>query len=97
MIFEPLDLSLLGLKHLLDKEHFPLLFNKLISVLLVLRALDRDSKACSFSHIDLALDLRVDSEGRRFNVCLTYLPKATFSGRPIFFPDLKLLALFFLL
>ena len=47
--------------------------------------------------VDLILDLGVDGQLTRFNICLTQLAKTTLSNWPIFLPDAFVFILFTLL
>ena len=89
MLGKSFDLLLLGLKHLLDKEHLSLLLNKLPSVLSVLRSLDRDGEAGGL--IYFILHLWVDGNLGRFDISFTNFTEATLSGWSVFLPDFKLL------
>ena len=89
VILEPLDFSLLGLEHLLDQEHLPLLLDELVAVLLVLGALNRDREARCLPHIDLTLYLRVDSQSTGLDIGLAYFPKAALPGGSVFLPYFK--------
>lgn len=89
MIFQPLDLALLRLKHLLHQEHFPFLVNELVPVLLVLRSLNGNSEPGGFSHVNLILHLRIDRECRWLDVCLAYFPETAFPSGSVLLPNFK--------
>jgi len=97
MILEPLDFSLLCLKHLLYKEHLSFLVDELVAVFLVFGSFNRNSETSSLTYIDLTLYLRVDGESTGLDISLTDFTKATLSGGSILFPDLERLVTFLLM
>ena len=70
-ICKSLDLLVFLLKQHLNKEHLSFLLNELISVLSVLRSLYGHIEAGSLSLVDLVLDVWVDCQLCRWDVCLT--------------------------
>lgn len=89
MILQPLDLSLLCFEHLLDQEHFSLLINKFVSVLLVLRTFNRDREPCCLAHVYLTLNLGVNCKGTWLDVSLANLAEASLPCGAVLLPDLE--------
>ena len=90
MVLQPLDLLSLRVEHLLHQEHLSLLLNQLPSVLSVLGSFNWNCETGSFSHVDFLLNLGVDCQSRRLDVCFAYLPQTTLSRWSVLLPDLQL-------
>ena len=88
-----LDFLLFGAQHVLDEGHLALLGDELPAVLTILRALDGDVEAGSFSGVDFALHLGIDGKSRRLNVSFAYFAKGTLTDGPVLLPDPHLLVL----
>ena len=82
---------MLGLKHLLDKEHLSLLVYQLITILFVLGTLYWDGETRLLPYINFILHLRINGEGRWLDIGLADLTQAAFTGGPVLLPDFELL------
>jgi len=76
--------------HMLHKEHFSLLFDKLPSRFSIFWPLHGNVHSSGLRHLDFTLDFRVNRESAGLDLCLTELTKTPFAHRSILFPDSKL-------